>query len=164
MVPSIESIASDFGVVVHSSGGFDSLTAKRSFGAEIADWAKLGLPTIVLHIGDFDPSGETMFSALSEDVWFFAEGHHRGSDPKFVRLALTPEQITEFNLPSAPAKKSTHSKNFVGEAVQLEALDPRQLRAIIRESIESRLNLDIYQQQLDREQQIRAEVLDRLRS
>ena len=162
MVPSIETLASVYSVPVLSSGGFDSITAKRNFGGEIADLHRLGKSVTVLHIGDYDPSGETMYKALWEDVWCFAEGTSRGCNPKFTRLALTPEQIETFNLPSAPAKKSTHSKGFVGEAVQLEALDPRQLREIVKTEILRLTDESIYQQQIQREKDIRAEVKARL--
>ena len=56
-------------MTVLSGGGFDSLTDKHKFAAELADHDR---PTEVLHIGDHDPSGVTMFLAFLEDVEAFA--------------------------------------------------------------------------------------------
>jgi hypothetical protein len=63
MVPQLQRIAEPFGIGVHSSGGFDSLTDKHRTGRE---WG--GGPVTVLHLGDHDPSGVHCFSALDADA------------------------------------------------------------------------------------------------
>jgi hypothetical protein len=54
MVPQLERVAHPLGATVMSGGGFDSLTDKHKFAAELADHDR---PTEVLHIGDHDASG-----------------------------------------------------------------------------------------------------------
>src|SRR5262249_54395987 len=68
MVPQLERVAHPFGVTVMSGGGFDSLTDKHKFAAALAGHDRL---TLVLHIGDHDPSGVNMFLAFLEDVEAF---------------------------------------------------------------------------------------------
>ncbi len=70
MVPQIQRIADPFGIAVHSSGGFDSLTAKRDLAERLGEW-----PTVeVLHIGDHDPSGVHLYLSMAEDVEEIADG------------------------------------------------------------------------------------------
>src|SRR5262249_5896421 len=49
-------------------GGFDSTTDRHNFAAALAGHDR---PTEVLHIGDHDPSGVSMFLAFLEDVEAF---------------------------------------------------------------------------------------------
>jgi hypothetical protein len=161
MVPSIEKICSEYGVEVLSSGGFDSVTAKHDVAQR---YARSKQEILVLHIGDYDPSGETMFKVLEQDVGQFVIDITAGmkQPPTFERLALTQEQVRRFDLPTAPPKKSGHSKNWVGGTVQLEALDPKTLRGMVKEAIEAELDMDQYNRMLATEQEIRKEVKQRL--
>jgi hypothetical protein len=82
MVPQVERIVRDYGITVLSSGGFDSTTIKHELAGMAAAW-----PVVeILHIGDHDPSGVHVFSALSEDVQAFGGPEH---DIRFTRLAVT---------------------------------------------------------------------------
>ena len=69
MVPQLARVAQPFGVMVMSGGGFDSTTDRHNFAAALAGHERA---TEVLHIGDHDPSGVSMFLAFLEDVEAFA--------------------------------------------------------------------------------------------
>src|SRR5215510_8854793 len=97
MVPQLARVAEPYGVTVMSSGGFDSVTEKHRFAAALARHKR---PTEVLHIGDHDPSGAHMFLAFLEDVEAFTRD--LGGEATFARLAVTPEQIAEYGLSTAP--------------------------------------------------------------
>jgi hypothetical protein len=132
MLPQIKRIAGDFGITVLSSGGFDSTTIKHELAGMAADW-----PVVeILHIGDHDPSGVHVFSALAEDVQAFAGPAH---EVRFTRLAVTPEQIQSLHLPTAPPK-ATDRRSFKGETAQAEAIAPDILAEIIRDAITSRID------------------------
>ena len=61
----------------------------------------------------------------------------------FERIAVTPEQIAEWNLPTRPTKASdTRSKGFGNISVELDAIDPNALRALVQETIEQHLPPD----------------------
>jgi hypothetical protein len=64
MVPQLDRIAGPFGITVMSSGGFDSVTEKHRFAADLANDDR---PTEVLHIGDHDGSGVSMFLAFLKE-------------------------------------------------------------------------------------------------
>jgi hypothetical protein len=137
MVPQVERVAYDFGIPVVSSGGFDSTTAKHELARMVAVWPAAE----ILHIGDYDPSGEALFNALAEDVRAFVG---RGHDIRFTRLAVTPEQIAELGLPTA-LPKPTDRRTFNGEVTaQAEAIAPDLLAEIIRTAIHARINPRAY--------------------
>lgn len=153
MVPQLERVAIPYGVTVKSSGGFDSLTVKHLMGRE---WSIR--PTTVLHVGDYDPSGECMFDALAEDVSAFSD--YYGNDIEFVRLAVTHVHITQYDLPTALPKASSHqAKKQMTATTQAEALDPATLARIVEDGIVSRLDLEVYRQVVETEEQERGELL-----
>jgi hypothetical protein len=98
----------------------------------------------VLHLGDYDPSGEHVFTALSENLNQFACAY--GSWVDTHRIAVLPEQVEAYNLPTAPPK-ATDRRSFSGVATtQLEAFAPDQLIALVEDVIKSRMDADVYQQ------------------
>ncbi|WP_405243806.1 hypothetical protein [Lentisalinibacter salinarum] len=153
MVPQVRRVAARYGVPVASSGGFDSVTVKHAAARELAAY-----PTSVLHVGDHDPSGVHVYQSLAEDVRAFVEAF--GGAVEFCRLAVTPEQIEELRLPSAPPK-ATDRRAFEGRAVQAEAIDPATLASIVDEAIRSRLDQDAFRAALEYEQQCREAIRER---
>jgi hypothetical protein len=153
MAPMIAKVANQYGVPVLSSGGFDSLTAKHDLAQELSD---AGCAE-VLHIGDHDPSGVHLFKALREDVGALSVGLGSFTPPMFTRLAVTPQQIVEMNLPTAPAKK-TDNRAFTGETVQAEAIPPDVLTELVRIAIAARQDEETRLDVLSREQVARAEL------
>ena len=156
MAPQLASVADPFGVTVMSGGGFDSLTDKHKFAAALAGHDR---PTEVLHIGDHDPSGVSMFLAFLEDVEAFTR--ELGGNATFTRLAVTPEQIERYALPTAPAK-DTDKRAFSGETCQAEALAPDVLANILRTAIQQRIDNRAYESVLRRERKMRRELLKQL--
>jgi hypothetical protein len=147
MMPQISRVSSRYSVPVYSCSGFDSLTAKYDLVQDIASaFTYRGRRTVVLHLGDYDPSGENIFDVIAEDVHAFLISiiphKHPGDVALFKRVALTPELIREHNLPTAPAKRTdSRSKRWGGrETCQLEALPPDVLANVITHEIESYLN------------------------
>jgi hypothetical protein len=156
MAPQLEQVANEYGITVMANGGFDSLTDKHNFAEEIADQAR---PTEVLHIGDHDPSGAHIFLALSEDVIAFTE--RLGGEVTFTRLVVTPKQIKQYRLPTAPPKP-TDGRAFRGQTCQAEALPPDVLANILRTAITDRLDERAYKRVLADERRARRTVMERL--
>lgn len=157
MAPQLERVAEPYGITVMSSGGFDSVTDKYKFASELA--ADDTRPTEVLHIGDHDPSGAHMFLALAEDVTAFTRA--LGGEVDFTRLAVTPEQIAAYDLPTAPPK-ITDRRAFSGQTCQAEALAPNDLAEILRDAIDERLNERAYKRALRVERRARRVLMTRL--
>jgi len=156
MAPMLARAANPYGVAVLSSGGFDSLTAKHDLARELAGAGR----TEVLHIGDHDPSGVHLFTALSEDVGAMVRGLG-GPVPTFTRLAVTEAQIAALGLPTAPPKP-TDRRAFTGDTVQAEAIPPDVLSRMVADAIAARQDAAIRAAVLDREGEARASLLWRL--
>jgi hypothetical protein len=63
---------------------------------------QLGKTTVIFHFGDHDPSGKDAAQKIERSLQEFAPE----IEIEFVSLAVTPEQITEWRLPSRPTKAS----------------------------------------------------------
>jgi hypothetical protein len=156
MAPQLSRVAGAYGVPVKASGGFDSLTSKHDLAKEIANDER---PMEILHVGDHDPSGGHMFVTLMEDVTAFAAD--MGGSVIFTRIAVTPAQIRQHRLPTAPPKP-TDNRAFAGMTCQAEALAPDVMNAIVRDAIEQRVDMDQLRRTIEREQQERDELMDTL--
>jgi hypothetical protein len=148
MVSQLQRVAGNFGVHVITGGGFDSVTDKHGFAALVT---KADEPFDVLHIGDLDDAGESIFTVVSEDVPAFASA--LGGDVTFTRLAVTEEQVHEYSLPHQPGKP----------IVQAEALPPDVLATLLRAAIEERLDLDRMAKVREQTDEIKAVTIEALR-
>ena len=94
------------------------------------------MPAYIYHLGDFDPSGVNAGEKIEETLRELAPD----AEINFERIAVTPEQIAEWNLPTRPTKKSdTRSKGFGDISVELDAIDPNDLRDLVQMAIEQHL-------------------------
>jgi hypothetical protein len=84
-------------------------------------------PAYLYYFGDHDPSGV--------DINRFVEKQIREIAPDvelhFERVAVNPWQIIDMKLPTRPTKKTdSRSKGFVGESVEVDAINPDVLREL----------------------------------
>jgi hypothetical protein len=159
MVPQLKRVADFYSVPVYSSGGFDSTTARK----QIADRLRCtGKPAILLHLGDFDPSGVSIFDALAEDVDAYLRTDAPELPATFRRVALTAEQVARYDLPTAPPKKLDSRAAGWTDTCQLEALPPDALALLVREAIEDSLDGDLVRRLRERTDTFRRSLLDRL--
>ena len=63
MAQQLSRVADEFSVPVYSNGGFVSVSAVRSMTENAL---RQNVPTVILHVGDFDPSGESIFTSMTE--------------------------------------------------------------------------------------------------
>ena len=152
MIPQIERVAGPYSIPVFSSGGFDSLTVKKA----LADMVEReGRPSIFLHIGDLDPSGVCIFDSVKADV----EAFLTGGQVDFERIVLTPEQVEQYELPTAPAKRTDKRGAGVEDTCQAEALAPDILAGIVQEAIERYTDPAVFRDDCEREIEDRKELL-----
>lgn len=146
MVPQLTRVTFPWGISVKSAGGFLSVTAMHETAEAIAERE---VPTVLLHIGDFDPSGDSIFQVIEEDIGSFVMG--MGCDfmqfnPR--RLAVLPEQIGEYGLETAPPKLSDSRTpkwelENMEDTAQAEAFPPDVLANLLKEAIEGYFDFDI---------------------
>lgn len=116
-----------------------------------------GRPAVLLYAGDFDATGEDIDRDFVErtDCW------HR-----VLRVALTMEQIEQHDLPPMPGKASdSRSRAFIerhGKLIQVEldALDPRDLRQLFEDALVPFWDTSAYAEVLAREADQRAALED----
>lgn len=77
-----------------------------------------------------------------------------------IRLAVTPDQIAEMALPTAPPKHSDRRAFDADYTVQCEAISPDVLTGILRTAIEARRCPDTTEAVLAQENQDRAELVN----
>jgi hypothetical protein len=109
--------------------GYASLSFLHS-AAEVI--AAVGVPTYLYHLGDFDPSGVNAGEKIEQTIRELAPD----AEVYFERLAVTPEQIEEWSLPSRPTKTTdSRHKGFGDVSVELDAIEPGLLRAVVELAI-----------------------------
>jgi hypothetical protein len=87
MAPQLAEVARAYSITVYSCSGFDSTTAKKDIADRIC---REGRRAVILHLGDHDPSGVSIFEAAAEDVAAFvaADRPHGLCTVEFRRVAL----------------------------------------------------------------------------
>lgn len=96
-------------------------------------------PAYLYYFGDHDPSGVDIPRKVEEDLRTFAPD----ADIHFERVAVTPRLIEELDLPTRPTKKTdSRAKNFVGESVEVDAIPPATIRAMVRQCVEQHVDTD----------------------
>lgn len=124
------------------SRGFSSISYLYEAAETIRDQGK---PAYLYYFGDHDPSGVHIDRNIERQLRQLAPE----AEIVFERVAVRPEQIALWDLPTRPTKKTdSRSKTFEGESVEVDAIPPRQLREIVAGCIEQhvdRRKLDILQ-------------------
>jgi hypothetical protein len=121
----IAKLAAKYRLGIQVLRGFASLSMYR----RALERARKRGVTMVLYIGDFDPSGLLIEIVAQEEM-----DHKTGI--RFARLALTMEQIKRFKPPSRPVNlKDTRAKDYIQKygdrCWEVEAIRPRTLYRLI---------------------------------
>lgn len=98
-------IVSRYDVPLMVSRGYASLSFLHDAANSIAD---LNCPAHIYHLGDFDPTGVNAGEKIEEDL----KGLAPDAEIYFERLAVTPEQIELWRLPTRPTKKTDSREGF----------------------------------------------------
>jgi hypothetical protein len=149
MLAQLKRVGAPYGVDAIAGGGFDSITDKWQIVQLIR---RAGVPFEILHVGDLDQHGESIFEVLSEDVPAFDEFQ---GNVTFTRIAVTPEQIRLYDLPEDFEKPGV---------IQAEALPPVILAEIADAAIRQRLDLDQLAATKRQSAQIRTDFETKLRA
>lgn len=125
----VQPITAKYDVPLMVARGFSSISFLHSAAENIKALEK---PAYIYHLGDRDPSGVCAGEKIEETLRTFAPD----AEVHFQRLAVLPEQITAWNLPTRPTKTTdSRAKNFAGDSVELDAVHPHVLRALVEKEI-----------------------------
>jgi hypothetical protein len=99
-------------------------------------------PVIIYYVGDLDPAGLEIEANLAHKLRAYS-----GRDDMIIeRLACTPQLVNHLGLLGGPPKKRTWhhptlgEQPFIGEAVEVEAIDAPILRQIVGEAVTGHLD------------------------
>jgi hypothetical protein len=122
-------VTDKFDVPLMVCRGFSSKTFLHTTGKAIKEQGK---PTHIFYLGDFDPSGLSISEVIERDLRKYSDN----AEIHFTRLAITPEQIDEWALPTRPTKTTdSRAKNFVGGSVEIDAISAAELKVMVNNAI-----------------------------
>ncbi|MGV8119502.1 MAG: hypothetical protein AB2L14_07020 [Candidatus Xenobiia bacterium LiM19] len=143
-----ERSADPYGVPVIVARGFSSISYVHECRKRILENIGNGHNTVILYFGDLDPSGWEMLPAMLETL---QREMNLGDLVTGVRCALKLDQVNFYNLPKNPdALKPTdtrakkYMKLFGDLAVELDALPPAELEALVKKAIEDNIDISLY--------------------
>jgi hypothetical protein len=98
-----------------------------------------GKPAYLYYLGDHDPAGVDIPRKVEADLRTFAPD----AEIVFERLAVTPDQIEAWALPTRPTKRTNGlGKRFEGDSVEVDAIPAAQLRGLVRRAIAQHVSRD----------------------
>ncbi|KKM68747.1 hypothetical protein LCGC14_1457750 [marine sediment metagenome] len=137
-----------------SCRGYTSQSSMWQAGERLYGYAENEQTPIIIHLGDHDPSGIDM----TRDICDRLETFMGGLDVN--RIALNMDQIQRLGkkLPPYPAKMTdSRARGYVLEfgydSWELDALEPDHLTRLIREAIENYVDMDKWDEAMEREQE-----------
>lgn len=136
------------------SKGYPSITFLQSAGLALKGQRK---PCHIYQFGDHDPSGVNIWANIERRLRSFAPH----ADMTFERIAVTPDQIDAWKLPTRPTKKTdTRSRGFEGDSVDVDAIPPNKLRFLCESCITQHIDEDILARTRNIERQERESITE----
>jgi hypothetical protein len=137
----LDPICRDYHVSIFPNVGYGSTTVIHELAERFEQ--KQDKKCILLYFGDHDPSGEDMVRDIKNRLDIFEV------DVEVIKVALTIEQVQQYNLPPNPAKMSDpRASNYVAEhgsnSWELDALPPNVLVDLLTNAIEEYIDMDKY--------------------
>lgn len=122
-------------------------------------YREAGASPVIVHLGDHDPSGIDMTRDIEERQDIF------GGSYQIERHALNMNQIKKHKPPPNPAKVTdsrfdSYLRKYGEHSWELDALEPRMLKDVIRKAVESKRDDGIYQDVLKLEKLYKGELVD----
>ena len=129
--------------------------AAKRFDAENAE----GRTPVVVYLGDHDPSGQDM----SRDIFDRLSVLTRGQDVEVNRIALTMNQVRQYDPPPNPTKvtdsrASDYIAEFGHDSWEADALNPRVLKELVTDTIVNLLDFGPYEDVLEREKEHKEQI------
>jgi len=140
--------------------GYSSSSAMYMAYQRIVENYENACKTIILYIGDHDPSGLDMVRDITERLGFMLEHGRNGITPSdclmVVPIGLTMAQVKKYKLPPNPAKMTDsrseeYIKKFGKICWEVDALKAPVLTGLLREHIENWVDMDAYRAMVDKE-------------
>jgi len=161
----LEAAAEPWQLPYFSCRGYTSASEVWGAARRIGRMIGNGRKAVVLHLGDHDPSGIDMSRDIEDRIVLFLRGDGRHSKSfELRRIALTREQIDEYDPPPNPAKVT--DSRFAGyqaehgdESWELDALDPEVIADLIASNVEGFIDRDLWDEAKTKQAEGRTQLL-----
>ena len=150
LTPTLAGTARELGVSLYPSGGMPSETFVYGACAEAVHTGRESM--VVMYVGDYDPAGlqiaTSLEAMLTEHLGFAAEDFDMDApELTFHRVAITPQQIVDYGLPTKPVKATQSRKKYdIDQTVEAEAMRPDTLRGIVADAFEPMIDRQALEQ------------------
>ncbi len=154
----IESVAMKYRLPITIGRGFCSLRPRYDLVRRFRKSGKDRL--ILLIVSDFDPAGEEIAHSFARSI----RDDFGVEEIEPVKVALTHDQVNQLSLPvgGKAKKKDSKAKKFIdkyGDDVwELEALAPTALQKILSGAIDSVIDIEAFNHEVDREKEDAAKL------
>lgn len=150
LVGVIEGICSEMDVPYFSCRGYSSQSAMHKAATRLLYRESSGHKTVILHLGDHDPSGIDMTRDIEDRLAMFTSG------VEVKRIALNMDQIEEYNPPPNPAKVTdSRAEEYIAEhgedSWELDSLEPSMMVDLVRDQILLLRDEKLWQEMVDKE-------------
>jgi hypothetical protein len=154
LVGVITRVCSKWRVPYFASRGYNSDSEAYAAAQRFKMMIGLGYRPVIFYLGDHDPSGLQM-----DDDHFERLGQLSGYAIDFRRLALTKEQIEEYDLPpnmvkDTDSRSAGYEEDHGDGCWELDALDPSIISGLIDQGIRSVIDLDQWEKGLAYEEAV----------
>lgn len=166
-INTLKPIAEKYHIYFGFNKGYSSASAMYDLAKRIKDKIEDGKKAIILYFGDHDPSGLDMVNDIRKRIKEFLEEGKEYTEPNFevIPVALTMTQIKKFNPPPNPAKLTDpRAKKYVEKfgdvSWELDSIDALELRKIAKSSVLDYLDIDKYENWLEKEKKEKQALKD----
>jgi hypothetical protein len=149
----VRPVAADYCIPLTLGRGYCSLPPRQKMAERYRRSGKENL--ILLAMSDFDPEGEDIAHSFARSM----RDDFGITNIVPVKVALTKEQVVEMDLPpilKAKASSSRYGKfteKHGDDVFELEAVPPAELQALLRRAIDSVIDVEAFNAEVDREKQ-----------
>ena len=155
----LEPICEQYHVSIFPNVGYGSTTVIHELALRFREKENAGKNCILLYFGDHDPSGEDMVRDIENRLDIF------NANVTVVKVALTMEQINQYNPPPNPAKMTDpRASDYVNQhgnsSWELDALPPNILVELLRTNIEQHIDMTKYNAVIEKENEEKEQLRD----
>jgi hypothetical protein len=130
----ISKICTSLDIPFFACKGYTSQSEMWRAGRRLCYYESQGQSTLIIHLGDHDPSGIDMTRDISDRLELFE------STVTVKRIALNYDQVEMYDPPPNPAKLTdSRAKDYISNygksSWELDALEPRVIRALIKDTV-----------------------------
>ena len=159
LVGIVGQICEELDVSYFSCRGYVSQSELWGAAMRMQQHERAGKHTVLLHLGDHDPSGRDMSRDIVDRLELFGT-----SDVEFHRLALNMSQIEQYGPPPNPTKLTDsrsggYIEEFGHECWELDALEPQVITELIKVNVNKYRDERLYKRVKAREAEERGQLI-----